>query len=195
MAGSGGRSRKCSFPSSPPDLHPSLSLPRLTAASARQRHPHGCTEARKTPTDYIKPKRPEQLKLEKNQAKGKQLHQTPKNTLCSVCFSWNLLEGNWYLFTPEMPEVVLGWMGPNYSISTACATINFCILNAANHIRRGEADLMLCGGSDAPIIPIGLGGFVACRALSQRNSDPAKASRPRDVLLDYGMRDESELHQ
>ncbi|KAL5197492.1 hypothetical protein ABZP36_001004 [Zizania latifolia] len=74
----------------------------------------------------------------------------------------------------------LGWMGPNYSISTACATSNFCILNAANHIRRGEADVMLCGGSDAPLIPIGLGGFVACRALSQRNSDPTKASRPWD---------------
>ncbi|KAG8079734.1 hypothetical protein GUJ93_ZPchr0007g3522 [Zizania palustris] len=78
----------------------------------------------------------------------------------------------------------LGWMGPNYSISTACATSNFCILNAANHIRRGEADVMLCGGSDAPLIPIGLGGFVACRALSQRNSDPTKASRPWDVDRD-----------
>ncbi|XP_051131877.1 3-oxoacyl-[acyl-carrier-protein] synthase II, chloroplastic-like isoform X2 [Andrographis paniculata] len=74
----------------------------------------------------------------------------------------------------------LGWMGPNYSISTACATSNFCILNAANHIIRGEADMMLCGGSDAAIIPIGLGGFVACRALSVRNADPTKASRPWD---------------
>lgn len=78
----------------------------------------------------------------------------------------------------------LGWMGPNYSISTACATSNFCILNAANHIRRGEAEVMLCGGSDAPLIPIGLGGFVACRALSQRNSDPTKASRPWDMGRD-----------
>lgn len=78
----------------------------------------------------------------------------------------------------------LGWMGPNYSISTACATSNFCILNAANHIIRGESELMLCGGSDAPIIPIGLGGFVACRALSQRNSDPTKASRPWDMDRD-----------
>lgn len=78
----------------------------------------------------------------------------------------------------------LGWMGPNYSISTACATSNFCILNAANHIIRGEADMMLCGGSDAVIIPIGLGGFVACRALSQRNSDPTKASRPWDTSRD-----------
>ncbi|KAL8102737.1 hypothetical protein AgCh_027313 [Apium graveolens] len=74
----------------------------------------------------------------------------------------------------------LGWMGPNYSISTACATSNFCIFNAANHIIRGEADVMLCGGSDAVIIPIGLGGFMACRALSQRNNDPTKASRPWD---------------
>ncbi|KAL8498338.1 hypothetical protein ACS0TY_021598 [Phlomoides rotata] len=78
----------------------------------------------------------------------------------------------------------LGWMGPNYSISTACATSNFCILNAANHIIRGEADVMLCGGSDAAIIPIGLGGFVACRALSQRNTDPTKASRPWDSNRD-----------
>jgi 3-oxoacyl-[acyl-carrier-protein] synthase II len=78
----------------------------------------------------------------------------------------------------------LGWMGPNYSISTACATSNYCILNAANHIIRGEADVMLCGGSDSVIIPIGLGGFVACRALSQRNTDPSKASRPWDTNRD-----------
>lgn len=78
----------------------------------------------------------------------------------------------------------LGWMGPNYSISTACATSNFCILNAANHIIRGEANVMLCGGSDAAIIPIGLGGFVACRALSQHNEDPTKASRPWDINRD-----------
>lgn len=78
----------------------------------------------------------------------------------------------------------LGWMGPNYSISTACATSNHCIVNAANHIIRGEADIMLCGGSDAVIIPIGLGGFVACRALSQRNEDPTKASRPWDNSRD-----------
>lgn len=78
----------------------------------------------------------------------------------------------------------LGWMGPNYSISTACATSNFCILSAANHILRGEADVMLSGGSDSAIIPIGLGGFVACRALSVRNDSPQKASRPWDVDRD-----------
>ncbi|KAK1285696.1 hypothetical protein QJS10_CPB20g01236 [Acorus calamus] len=74
----------------------------------------------------------------------------------------------------------LGFMGPNYSISTACATSNFCFYDAANHIRRGEADLMIAGGTEAAIIPIGLGGFVACRALSQRNDDPQTASRPWD---------------
>ncbi|KAG8365610.1 hypothetical protein BUALT_Bualt18G0123700 [Buddleja alternifolia] len=74
----------------------------------------------------------------------------------------------------------LGLMGPNYSISTACATSNYCFYAAANHIRRGEADLMLAGGTEAAIIPIGLGGFVACRALSQRNDDPQTASRPWD---------------
>ncbi|CAL5213812.1 unnamed protein product [Lathyrus oleraceus] len=74
----------------------------------------------------------------------------------------------------------LGFMGPNYSISTACATSNYCFYAAANHIRRGEADLMIAGGTEAAIIPIGLGGFVACRALSQRNDDPRTASRPWD---------------
>ncbi|KAJ9565470.1 hypothetical protein OSB04_001436 [Centaurea solstitialis] len=74
----------------------------------------------------------------------------------------------------------LGFMGPNYSISTACATSNYCFHAAANHIRRGEADMMIAGGTEAAIIPIGLGGFVACRALSQRNDDPQTASRPWD---------------
>uniref|UniRef100_A0A7N0VIX4 3-oxoacyl-[acyl-carrier-protein] synthase I, chloroplastic n=1 Tax=Kalanchoe fedtschenkoi TaxID=63787 RepID=A0A7N0VIX4_KALFE len=74
----------------------------------------------------------------------------------------------------------IGFMGPNYSISTACATSNYCFYAAANHIRRGEADLMIAGGTEAAIIPIGLGGFVACRALSQRNDDPKTASRPWD---------------
>ncbi|PHT86074.1 3-oxoacyl-[acyl-carrier-protein] synthase I, chloroplastic [Capsicum annuum] len=83
-----------------------------------------------------------------------------------------------------MLAIDLGWMGPSYSISTACATSNFCILSAANHIIRGETDMMLCGGSDSAIIPIGLGGFTACGALSQRNSDPTKASRPWDMDRD-----------
>ncbi|CAN0853914.1 3-oxoacyl-[acyl-carrier-protein] synthase I, chloroplastic [Linum grandiflorum] len=76
--------------------------------------------------------------------------------------------------------IELGFMGPNYSISTACATSNYCFYAAANHIRRGEADLMIAGGTEAAIIPVGVGGFVACRALSQRNDDPKTASRPWD---------------
>ncbi|KAK1309206.1 hypothetical protein QJS10_CPA09g00053 [Acorus calamus] len=83
-----------------------------------------------------------------------------------------------------MLAIDLGWMGPNYSISTACATSDSCILNAANVIIRGEADVMLCGGADAAIIPIGLAGFVACNVLSQRNSDPTKSSRPWDTDRD-----------
>lgn len=76
--------------------------------------------------------------------------------------------------------IELGLMGPNYSISTACATSNYCFVAAASHIRRGEADMMIAGGAEAAIIPIGLGGFVACRALSNRNDEPTKASRPWD---------------
>ncbi|MBM3206986.1 MAG: beta-ketoacyl-ACP synthase II [Chlamydiae bacterium] len=78
----------------------------------------------------------------------------------------------------------LGFMGPNYSISTACATANNCIFSAAQHIRNGEADLMICGGSEAAVLPIGLAGFVACKALSERNEDPSKASRPWDKNRD-----------
>ncbi|KAB1218324.1 3-oxoacyl-[acyl-carrier-protein] synthase II, chloroplastic [Morella rubra] len=78
----------------------------------------------------------------------------------------------------------LGWMGPSYSISTACATSNFCILNASHHITSGTCDMMLCGGSDAAVLPTGLGGFVACGALSERNSEPTKASRPWDMKRD-----------
>lgn len=77
-----------------------------------------------------------------------------------------------------------GLMGPNYSISTACATANYCFYAAANHIRRGEADIMVAGGTEAPIIPSGVGGFIACRALSQRNDEPQKASRPWDKNRD-----------
>ncbi|KAL5579618.1 hypothetical protein UlMin_012060 [Ulmus minor] len=78
----------------------------------------------------------------------------------------------------------LGWMGPNYSISTASATSNFCILNAAYHIINGDAEMMLCGGSDSGLIPIVFGGYVACKVLSQRNDEPTKASRPWDINRD-----------
>jgi 3-oxoacyl-[acyl-carrier-protein] synthase II len=66
----------------------------------------------------------------------------------------------------------IGFMGPNYSISTARGTSNYCFYVVANHIRRGEADIMVVGDTEAAIIPIGVGGFVACKALSHRNDDP-----------------------
>eukprot|EP00241_Pyramimonas_parkeae_P001608 CAMPEP_0114247332 /NCGR_PEP_ID=MMETSP0058-20121206/12967_1 /TAXON_ID=36894 /ORGANISM="Pyramimonas parkeae, CCMP726" /LENGTH=433 /DNA_ID=CAMNT_0001360633 /DNA_START=152 /DNA_END=1453 /DNA_ORIENTATION=+ len=77
-----------------------------------------------------------------------------------------------------------GFMGPNYSISTACATANYCFNSAAHHLLRGDADIIVAGGSEAAIIPVGLGGFVACRALSTANEDPKKASRPWDKNRD-----------
>lgn len=78
----------------------------------------------------------------------------------------------------------VGFMGPNYSISTACATGNNAIISAADHIRKGDADLMICGGVEAPIIPMGLAGFCACKALSSRNEEPQKASRSWDKNRD-----------
>lgn len=78
----------------------------------------------------------------------------------------------------------LGFMGPNYSVSTACATSNNAIISAVQHLRNGEADLMLAGGSEAAVIPIGMAGFCACRAMSQRNEEPTQASRPWDIRRD-----------
>lgn len=79
-----------------------------------------------------------------------------------------------------MISMECGFMGPNYSVSTACATGNFMINNAAMHIRRGDCDVCLAGGSEAAIVPVGVGGFIACRALSSRIDSPTKASRPWD---------------
>ena len=58
--------------------------------------------------------------------------------------------------------------------------LGYCILAAAEEIQLGNADIMICGGSEAPMNPIGLAGFVASKALSTRNDDPQKASRPWD---------------
>ena len=78
----------------------------------------------------------------------------------------------------------LGYMGPNYCTSAACATSNACFCAAATHIREGDTDLMVAGGVDALINSAGMGGFAACRALSQRNDDPKTASRPWDINRD-----------
>lgn len=73
-----------------------------------------------------------------------------------------------------------GFMGPNYSVSTACATGNYAIISAANHLKNGDADMIVCGGVEASISPIGVAGFCSCKALSERNDEPTKASRPWD---------------
>lgn len=78
----------------------------------------------------------------------------------------------------------LGFTGPNYSISTACATANYSIVSAAQHIERGDTDLMICGGAEAPINPIGVAGFVVMKALSERNEEMDTASRPWDKTRD-----------
>ena len=74
----------------------------------------------------------------------------------------------------------IGFLGPNYSVSTACATSNHCLHSAADQIRLGRADVMLAGGAEAAIAPVALGGFAALGALSRRNADPGTASRPWD---------------
>ena len=73
-----------------------------------------------------------------------------------------------------------GFSGPNFSISTACATGNHAIGEAFKIMQRGDAEVMIAGGAEAAITPLGLAGFCSMRALSTRNEEPAKASRPFD---------------
>jgi len=74
----------------------------------------------------------------------------------------------------------VGFKGPNYAVVTACATGNYCITSAARHIQDGECDLCLAGGAEAAVTRAGIAGFIACKALSSRNDDPERASRPWD---------------
>jgi len=77
-----------------------------------------------------------------------------------------------------------GFRGPNHCVVSACATGNHNLGDAFESIRRGEADVMVCGGSEAAICELGLGGFTASRALSTRNDSPETASRPFDAGRD-----------
>lgn len=146
--------------------------------------------------------------LEKGQLTGEKLEQLDKERCGIVIGSGmggmevfvegvqNLLEKGFRRVSPFfVPYIItnmgsgllakeVGFMGPNYSISTACATGNHSIIAAATHIQNDEADLMLCGGAEATILPIGLAGFCACKALSERNDEPTKASRPWDKNRD-----------
>lgn len=79
-----------------------------------------------------------------------------------------------------MISMDIGARGPNMSVVSACSTATHSIGESFQIIRRGEADVMVAGGSEAAICPLGLGGFAAMKALSTRNDSPEKASRPFD---------------
>jgi 3-oxoacyl-[acyl-carrier-protein] synthase II len=74
----------------------------------------------------------------------------------------------------------IGAKGPNSCAVTACATGNHCIGDAFRLIQRGDADVMVAGGAEAAVTPLGVAGFAAAKALSFRNDEPARASRPFD---------------
>ncbi|HEX5092510.1 MAG TPA: beta-ketoacyl-ACP synthase II [Burkholderiales bacterium] len=77
-------------------------------------------------------------------------------------------------------SIMYGMKGPNLAVVTACTTGLHAIGQAARLIEYGDADVMVSGGSESTVSPLGIGGFAAARALSTRNDDPAAASRPWD---------------
>jgi 3-oxoacyl-[acyl-carrier-protein] synthase II len=77
-------------------------------------------------------------------------------------------------------SIQYGFTGPNLAIVTACTTGLHCIGEAGRLIEYGDADVMVAGGAESTVSPLGIGGFAAARALSTRNDDPATASRPWD---------------
>ena len=77
-------------------------------------------------------------------------------------------------------SIMYGLQGPNLAVVTACTTANHSIGEAGRIIEYGDADVMVAGGAEACVSPLGVGGFCAARALSTRNDDPAAASRPWD---------------
>jgi len=98
---------------------------------------------------------------------------------------------NPFSITAIIPNMGAGWVsmelgtqGPLSSQCTACAASNMAIGEGADAIRLGRADLMFCGGTEAGITRVGIAGFGAMRALSRRNDDPKRASRPFDAERD-----------
>lgn len=95
-------------------------------------------------------------------------------------------------FIPRMiPDLAAGYIsikygfkGPNYCVSSACASSNHGLISALDQIRAGRADVMIAGGSEAVVNIPGVGGFNSMQAISTRNDDPQHASRPFDVARD-----------
>ncbi|MBB5017648.1 3-oxoacyl-[acyl-carrier-protein] synthase II [Chitinivorax tropicus] len=81
-------------------------------------------------------------------------------------------------------SIHFGFKGPNYAMVSACTTAAHCIGDAGRLIEYGDADIMVCGGTESAVTPLTMGGFGSARALSTRNDDPAAASRPWDVGRD-----------
>ncbi len=81
-------------------------------------------------------------------------------------------------------SIQYGYKGPNLALVSACSTANHSIGEAARLVEYGDADVMIAGGAESTISPLGLGGFCAPKALSTRNDDPATASRPWDIERD-----------
>lgn len=77
-----------------------------------------------------------------------------------------------------------GFTGPNYAITSACASSNNAMGDALRLLRSGDADVIVTGGSEGAIVPLGVAGFCSIKALSQRNDEPQKASRPFDKTRD-----------
>jgi len=81
-------------------------------------------------------------------------------------------------------SIMFGYKGPNLAIVTACTTATHCIGSSARMIEYGDADIMICGGTESCVTPLAIGGFASARALSSNNDDPAAASRPWDTQRD-----------
>ena len=81
-------------------------------------------------------------------------------------------------------SIKYGFRGPNYGIVSACATSTNALIDAFNLVRMGKATAIVTGGSEAPIFPAGVGGFNAMKAISTRNDEPEKASRPFSASRD-----------
>ncbi|HNE51454.1 MAG TPA: beta-ketoacyl-ACP synthase II [Chitinophagales bacterium] len=81
-------------------------------------------------------------------------------------------------------SIKYGFKGMNFSVVAACASSTIALINAMNYIRLGKADVLIVGGSEASITEVAIGAFSAMKALSERNDDPATASRPFDLYRD-----------